>query len=488
MATALENRSVDIRESRLHTILSYQGDAAGLNKNGKAGNLEIGKFCFGQCGNCQEGCATGEVYAILDAALVQHAPVGCYATISASCISEKSTARARRKGEFHNKALCTNLTEEDTIYGAAEKLKDAIREAQRRYRPKVVFVTTSCASGIIGDDVEGVAREMKEELGIPVVPISCEGFKSRIWSTGFDAAFHGILREIVGKPQKKQEDLVNIFNFEGTDSFTPLLSLLHLRANYLPAQTTVRQLSEISEAACTATICETLATYVGEVLEKEFGVPQVKAAAPYGLRWTDEWMREVARLTRREDIVERVIGSEHQRIGRELRELREEFRGKRVYVFAGDAYAHNMANIATDLGMEVVGITTYHHDQFADSQEINTLDFLVNSVGNVPNYTVCNKQPYQVLKFLRKLKPDILIVRHQALAVHGYKLGIPTIFEADSNKSVGYDGIIELGRRIKRVFMTRKLIDNIAENVRLPYTDWWMDEGTDPFFFVGEEK
>ncbi len=488
MSSKLEDSSVTIRENRLHTILAYHGDASELNEKGKKKELRIGGYGYEQCGNCQEGCAGGEVYAILDAALVKHAPIGCYATVSASCVSEKSTARARKKEDFHNKAICTNILEEDTIYGGSEKLKTAIREAKRRYQPKVIFVTTSCASGIVGDDVQGIAKEMKEETGIPVVVISCEGFKSRIWSTGFDAAFHGILQEVVKKPLRKQEDLVNIFNFEGTDSFTPLLSHLNLRVNYLPAQSTVEQLSQISEAACTATICETLATYVGEMLEKEYGVLQVKAAAPYGVAWTDNWLREVAKLTKKESIVEQVIESEHKRIEKELQELREELKGKRVYVFAGDAYAHNMANIATDLGMEVIGITTYHHDQNSDSKEINTLDFLVKSIGNVPNYTVCNKQPYQVMKFLQKLKPDLLIVRHQALAVHGYKLGIPTIFEADSNKSVGYDGIVELGRRIKRVFLTRKLINNIAENVSLPYKEWWMKESTDPFYFEGGKE
>ncbi|MDR1204153.1 MAG: nitrogenase [Peptococcaceae bacterium] len=484
---SLANKTVDIRENRLHTILHYNGDAQDLNERGKKGELQIGNSGYEQCGNCQEGCAVGQVYGILDAALIEHAPLGCYATISASCVSGKSTAKARGKGVFHNKAICTNISERETIYGGTEILREAILEAKKRYDPRVIFVTTACVSGIVGDDVEGTARDTQDEIGVPVISISCEGFKSRIWSSGFDIAFNEILR-IVREPRKKQDDLVNIFNFVGSDTFTPLLSMLNLRVNYLPSQTTVEELSQISEAACTATICETLATYIGDELERRYKVPQVKAAAPYCLGWTDRWMREVAKLTHRESLAEQVIQKENERIRPELEVLRKELGNQRVYVFAGDAYAHNMANIASDLGMEVVGMTTYHHDQYADTREINTLNFMVESVGNVPNYTVCNKQPYQVLKFLKALKPDILIVRHQALAVYGYKLGIPTIFEADSNKCVGYDGIIELGRRIKRVFQTRKLIQNISENAELPYTDWWMDEGTDPFYFEGEHQ
>lgn len=484
MSSAISANSVEIRDRRLHTILSFQGDAQALCDLEKEQKKKPKKLCYGQCSQCQESCAMGELYPIHDSAVIAHAPIGCYATVSRSYITARSVVKQRGKDHFDNEAICTNIQEKDTIYGAAEKLRGAIREAYRRYHPKVIFVTTSCASGIIGDDVESVADEMSEELQISVVPVSCEGFKSKVWATGFDAAFHGVLKYVVQPPKKKQADVVNVFNFDGTDTFSPLLNPLGLKVKYLPAQASVAEFAEISEAACTATICETLATYVAAKLEEAYGVPQVRAASPYGIGWTDDWLREVAKLTDKTDIVENFIESEHRRIEKDLTRLRRELAGKRVYVFAGDSYAHNMGNIATDLGMQVVGMTTYHHDQNTDNDEVNTLKYMIQSIGNVDNYTICTKNPYQVIKMLRKLKPDVLIVRHQDLSILGYKAGIPTVFEADSNKSVGYNGIVELGERILRVFKTRKLIDNIAEHAKLPYTDWWLDENTDPFYFA----
>ena len=88
-----------------------------------------------------------------------------------------------------------------------EKRRKALREAYKRQNPSVIFITTSCASGIIGDDVESVADEMEEELGVPIVPIACEGFKSKVWSTGFDATFHGILKKIVREPKERKKDI-----------------------------------------------------------------------------------------------------------------------------------------------------------------------------------------------------------------------------------------------------------------------------------------
>ncbi|MBR1722927.1 MAG: nitrogenase, partial [Treponema sp.] len=199
---------------------------------------------------------------------------------------------------------------------------------------------------------------------------------------------------------------------------------------------------------------------------------------------TDRWLRAVAALTNRHSIVEAAIRSEHERIKPELDSLREFFKGKKVYVFAGDAFAHNLASVAHDLGLEVIGITTFHHDKKYDNPEVNTAKYLVQAVGNVPNVSICNKQPYQVVKFLKQLKPDFLLVRHPGLAVLGFKLGIPAIMENDSDKAVGYDGILDLGRRIKRSMQSKKLYKNFAKHTVLPYSDWWMSGDTDPFTFV----
>lgn len=483
MAINLSTSAPEIRERRLNAILSYNGTASELNEKSKKGELKCLGRAYGQCGDCQEGCATSMCSYVRGGAVVAHAPIGCFANDQVRDNAGKAVSTARGLGEFANSTICTNIQEKDTVYGGAEKLRRAIREINQRRHPSVIFITSSCASGIVGDDIESVADEMADELGVPVVPVACEGFKSKVWSTGFDAAFHGILKYIVQPPRQRQTDLVNIFNFEGTDTFTPLLAKLNLRTQYLVPLATREELERISEAACSAQICETLATYIAHGLEQEYGVPEVKAPAPYGINWTDQWLREIARLTDRTDLVEDVIAEEHKRIQPELTELREKLQGKKIYIVAGDAYAQNLANAVKDLGLELIGVTALHHDQAADSKDVNTLEELVKSVGDVPNFNVCNKQPYEIVKILKNVHPDFLIVRHQGLTVLGYKLGIPTIFEGDANYTVGYDGVIRLGSRLWEAYLTRKFNENIAAHSSFPYTDWWMNEIDDPFYF-----
>jgi nitrogenase molybdenum-iron protein alpha chain len=486
MSTTTSVCELEIRERRLKSVITYHGTATDLNEKSKTESLKCGSRTYQQCSDCSQGCAETVTYLLKDAAVIVHSPIGCCSSPVHAEFQGEIVTRMRGLEVQHAKIICTNIREEDTIYGAGDKLRKAAFEAVRRFHPAAIFIHSSCAAGIIGEDLESHAERLEEELGIPIVPVYCEGFKSRIWSTGFDAAYHGILRKIVKPPTKRQPDLVNLFNFMGSDTFKPLLQKLGLRVNYMVPMADIETISRMAEAACTAHICQTLATYVASALETDYGVPEVKAPAPFGLDWTDQWLREVARHTGKEDIVEDVIRAEHERIQPELEEIRAKLKGVRAYIFAGDSYAHSLANMAKDLGIELVGLTTLHHDQKTDGggDVLNTLGHLIKSKGEVENYSVCNKQPYQVFKIVKKLQPDLLIVRHMNMTILGTKLGIPAVNEGDVNVSAGYDGVIKLGRRLHEALLRKKVLTTIADHVELPYTDWWLEQDN-PFYFDG---
>ena len=476
----------ETRDHRLGTVITYHGTASDLVSKSKGRELNNRSRCYSQCSDCAQGCAETTTYLIKGAATVVHSPIGCLNPITAN-IGGEIVTKARGLEPQKANVICTNISEEDTVYGGARKIREAVLEAYDRFHPTTIFVHSSCAAGIIGDDIESEADELQEELGIPVVPVYCEGFKSKTWASGFDAAYHGILRKIVQPPRKKDPDLVNVFNFQGVDTFSRILNKLGLKANYLVPLASVDTIRYMSEAVCSTHICETLGTYAAQVLEDEYDVPQLRAPSPYGVPWTDEWIRELGKLTGRSELAEKVIEEEHARIQPELDELKARLKGKKAYVMAGDTFAHNLANLARELGMELVGITTLHHDQLTDSGDdrMNSLKKLVDTGGDVETFNVCNKQPYQTIKLLLQTKPDILITRHYNITVMGTKLGIPSVNEGDANISIGYDGIISFGRRVLEVLRSNKLLENIKEHNKFPYTQWWMDQD-DPYYFEEE--
>jgi len=469
---------VEIRDRRLKSILSFSGKASELQEYSKELKKPDKDRSFTQCSDCAQMCAGTICYNVRGAAVVVHSPMGCFANTPQIHESIKNSAINRGVEPFKAQIICSNISEKETIYGGQKKLREAIDLAVERFNPTAIFIQSSCAAGIVGDDIESVADEKQAEYNIPVVPVYCEGFKSKIWSSGFDAGYHGILKRIVKKPEKKQKDLVNIFNFLGSDAFTPILAKIGLRPNYLVPLADVDTISRMTEAACSTHICETLGTYITDVLEKQYDVPKVHAPAPYGIKWTDEWYREIARLTDKTDIVEDVIASEHERIKDDLAALKKDLEGKKVYIYAGDSYAHNMGSIVSDLGMEIAGITTLHHDMRTDGEDIenSTLNEMIKVSGDVERFTVCNKQPYEVIKILKDVNPDVMIVRHMNMTILGGKLGIPCLLEGEINFSAGYDGLLLMGRRIRDLLKAKKLLSTVKEYNEFPYTKEWLED------------
>jgi nitrogenase molybdenum-iron protein alpha chain len=475
---------VQIREVRLGSITGFEGTAGELVQCSRAGSLRDTSRSFSQCMGCSSGQAFCMLSMITDAAVINHAPVGCAGDAFGFNFVYRVGQMERDLPAVTGRYFSTNIEEQDTIFGATQKLEDTIRGVYDRVHPKAIFITTSCASGIIGDDVEGVADQMAEDLGIPVVACFCEGFKSKIWTTGFDSAYHAIVRRLV-KPPVKKTNKVNIINFWGAHIFDDLLHQLGYEPNYIIPFSTVEDLSHISEAAATIQVCPTLGTYLGAALEQVYGVPEIKVPPAYGLAGTDNWMRELGRLLGKEPEMEEIIRSEHEKVLPALDEYRKKLEGKTAYVTAGAAHGHALIAVLRELGIEVKGAAIFHHDPVYDNGNENT-DVLAHDVttyGDVKNYNVCNKQAYELVNILNRVKPDIMIARHGGMTVWGAKLGIPTLLIGDEQFSFGYQGILNYAQRVLETLDNTEFVTNLAKHSTMPYTKWWLEQN--PFTFLG---
>jgi nitrogenase molybdenum-iron protein alpha chain len=483
MSVNLKGPAVELRESRLNTITGYEGKATKLLDRNNLGNRERS---FTQCGSCSADQVMNLLTQIQDAAVVEHGPAGCAGDISyRNGVFRMGNRRLGYK--VHNvHYINTNLDERDTIYGGGDKLEKAIREANRRFNPKAIFVTTTCASAIIGDDVPGICNELEAELGIPVVATLCEGFRTNIWATGFDSANHSILRKIVKPARKKEADLINVISFEHQFVYASVFQQLGLRPNYIVPLSTIEQLEHISEAAATVQYCETLGSYLAAGLEQYFGVPEVKAPAPFGIKASDELLREIGRIFHKEAAVEIVITAEKKKIAKDLARLRARLTGKTVYIAAGGPLAYSIIAIVKDLGMEVVGTSVWHHDQKYDNDDerLNFLKFSVETYGDF-HVGVCNKQAFEVTNAIYHYQPDIAITRHIE-TVWAAKLGVPSIFAGNQPTEMLYDGLIRFGQAIDDAISNPVYIKNVAKHSKLPYTDWWLKQGT--YTFLRGEK
>jgi nitrogenase molybdenum-iron protein alpha chain len=503
MAINLRTAVVENREQRLGTIIGWDGKATELAKHSgysrsdcgsSCGSNKGGKLCelqgpFTQGAGCAEQVVEYQASHVRDAVLIYHSPVGCSAGQAGTNISYRTCTL--RRGQIPTDAIgiSTNLGERDMVYGGVDKLREAIHMAWERHRPNAVFIATSCATGIIGDDVESVTRECEEEFGIPIVPVFCEGFKSKHWSSGFDAIQHAILRQIVRRnPPRKQEDLINVFVLSGTDIYTPMLANLGLRVNLVVNVATVENLAQLSEAAASTSFCYSLASYFGAVLEQEFGVPEIKSPPPYGFAGTDAWLRAIAKATNREEQAERFIASEHARVRPKVEKLRQQLIGVKGYVAMGEGFAHGVIAALRELGVTLDGSLMYHHDPVYDNpdKQRDTLGHLIDTYGDIEHLSVANGQPYQLFNLLKRVDPDFIVIRHGGLSPLASRLGIAALpLEGDSNLPVGYQGLIDLGEEILSVLAQRKFHEDLAAHTTLPYKKSWLEQ-QDPFALARE--
>jgi nitrogenase molybdenum-iron protein alpha chain len=483
MTINVNNSEAVIRETRLGAVTGYQGTIRDLVAKAADCSLKNRERCFSQASACMSGCAQGHLSGIVDAAIVNHAPVGCAADTVGANTQNKWGLRVRNWRQTNLQLISTNMTEEDTVFGAAAKLQEAVREAYRRFKPKAIFVTTSCVSGIIGEDIGSILAELKDEIPVSLVPVACEGFKTKVWASGFDVAYHAILTYIVKPPQTKTNK-VNMINFRGSakEEIAAILARLGLEPVFVAPFSTIEQLSKLSESAATVSICGTLGGYLGNGLEQQYGVPYVKGLQPHGIAGMESWLRGLGEATGKQKEAEAYINEQKERIKSELSEIRTKLQGYKAVVGMGPSFGHNYIRVLGELGVEVLWGATWHFDQHYDHGTCPESSRLLSNAENDIPVSVCDQQNFELLNLLNKLRPDIYVCRHGGTSVWATKMGIASVMVADEYSAFGYRGLIDFGYRLIDAVTNRSLARNLAARIKLPYTDWWFEQ--DSFRFL----
>ena len=83
----------------------------------------------------------------------------------------------------------SDFQEKDIVFGGDKKLGKVIDEINELF-PLVngISIQSECPIGLIGDDIEAVARNKSAEIGKPIIPVRCEGFRGVSQSLGHHIA------------------------------------------------------------------------------------------------------------------------------------------------------------------------------------------------------------------------------------------------------------------------------------------------------------
>jgi nitrogenase molybdenum-iron protein alpha chain len=207
-------------------------------------------------------------------------------------------------------------------------------------------------------------------------------------------------------------------------------------------------------------------------------VPFLLKHMPVGIENTSLWLRDIAAVFGFQEQAERLIAAEEAELKIALDEFRPLFQGKKVFVSAGEFRALATARLLQELGFEVVGIRSFHHDSFAEGE----YEKLAAEASSDYVVDIANVQPFEEANLLKRLKPD-LFLGHANGNMTAAKLGIPPHVIYNTGLAyLGYRGVYELARRLHRQLNNPAYNCNLADNTRLPYRDEWYE--AEPFSYI----
>lgn len=502
----LQNKAAPVREDRLAACGAYGGSCCDLSGQSKKGGCLFNtKRTFSQTQGCQLSLSLGMVASIRDSVVIVHSPVGCGANMLQTAGINKVFQQQRASSAAGLRWINTNLDEVDVIQGGEKKLRQAVLRAEQEFRPEAIIVMNACVPALIGDDIDSTLEDLQKQVNARIVPIHCEGFKTRIQATAYDAVYHGILRNLVGEDKAKvrrelDEDpleeakrqarisktvnLLNVGSMSRIDEveLIRILNALDLEVRVLPCFAHPDDFTYSFEAALNVSICATHDDYFVEHLKSKYGVPYVLRTIPIGIANTNKWIRDIAAFFGIEERAERFIEAETRELEKALVPYRNQLQGKSVFLTGGEIRILTTAELLYNLGMDVIGLRGYHFDKYG---EILLDEFLQDVPGTDDAvFNIGAGQLFEQANLLRKLKPD-LYVGHLGGNGSAAKQGF-AIFPlfGQSNDYLGYQGVFEVATRVARLMRNPSFNRNLGRNTVLPYRESWYSQN--PFTYIDD--
>lgn len=316
---------------------------------------------------------------------VIHGPRGCTYSVA----SEFKMRSCEYRGVPLEPTTCTALDETNVVYGGEGKLVDAIREADRNYNPDLIVVLSCCCSGIIGDDVETIAREAEDAVAARVLAIRSEGFGGDFRS-GYEDAFR-VIMDLMEEPQRKREKTINILGARVGPTLTEwnqdinelerIVAGIGARINAVIAGgCTVEEIRRAREVELNASWCYDWGGKIGELMQQRFGIPYARTGQPYGLKATEEWIMGVAEPLGLVEEAREFIARESASVAEEAETIRRHLEGRTALVevteFPGPIRALALARMAQEFGARPVVINVH---PYTIKERMPSIEFLLES-------------------------------------------------------------------------------------------------------------
>ncbi|MDR3541727.1 MAG: nitrogenase molybdenum-iron protein alpha chain [Desulfosporosinus sp.] len=357
---------------------------------------------------CAYAGAKGVVWGpVKDVVHISHGPVGCG-------FYSWGNRRNLADGEigvdnFVPFLFTSDFQESDIIYGGDKKLEKIIDEVVGLFpNAKGVSVLSECPVGLIGDDIESVARRMSEKIELPVIPVRCEGFRGISQSLGHHIANDAIRDHLLGKGPAREIGpydigIIGDYNIGG-DAWASkkILEEMGLKVvNIWTGDSTLEMLQNGHLVKLNLIHCFRSMNYIAKHMEETYGTPWIEfnffgptkikeSILKIAAQFDDSIMEKALKVIEKyEPLMQKVIDIYRPRL-----------EGKTVMLYVGGLRPRHIVGAYEDLGMEVIG-TGY---EFAHAEDYEkTLPALKEGTLIYDDVTALELE-----EFVKKLKPDLV--------------------------------------------------------------------------------
>jgi len=357
---------------------------------------------------CAYAGAKGVVWGpIRDMVHVSHGPVGCgwYSWGTRRNLMSGKTGVDNFAMQF-----TSDFQEKDIVYGGDKKLKQLLVEAKDLFPlAKGISVLSECPVGLIGDDINSVAKTSSKELDIPIIPCNCEGFRGVSQSLGHHISNDTIRDYIIetrefAEPESPYDvALIGEYNIGGDAwSTKPLLEEIGLNVKAVwTGDGEMDKIAATHKVKLNIIHCYRSMNYMCKVMEEKFGIPWIElnffgpTKIRESLRKLGEYFGETIRLK-----AEEVIAKYDPIMQEVIDEYRPRLEDKKVMLYVGGLRPRHTVNAYEDLGMAVVG-SGY---EFAHTDDYD------RTASEMPDATVIYDDitEYEFEEFANDLKPDLI--------------------------------------------------------------------------------
>ncbi|MCB2187188.1 MAG: nitrogenase iron-molybdenum cofactor biosynthesis protein NifE [Deltaproteobacteria bacterium] len=389
------------------------------------------------------------LYPIADALHLVHGPVGC-----ASYTWDIRGALSSGP-ELHRLSFTTDLGEKEVIFGGEEKLARALDELIPRHKPNAAFIYSTCLVGIIGDDLDAVARKASARWGIPVIPVRSEGFKGNK-RAGYQAACQAMF-QLVGTGSTAgisplSVNLLGDFNLAG--EIWIIRDYLKEMGVEVVANITgdgrVADLRRAHGAALNLVQCSGSTMELAQMMKETYGTPFLRVSylgvedMAQALYDVAEFFEEPEVMTRARALVARELGELYPK----LAELRADLEGKKAALYVGGAFkAFSLIKAFRLLGMAVVlaGSQTGTEEDYEELARISDPGTIIVDDAN----------PLELMTYLVEKDVDVFVggVKERPIA---HKLGIGFCDHNHERKIAleGFVGMLNFAKEIHATVMS----------------------------------